>query len=207
MSNTYQELSDKHRLVLDFIKSEYLEKGYPPSVREICAYADIKSTSTAHAYLAKLEEAGYIRRDPTKPRAILITDDSFINIRHEMLQVPIVGRVAAGEPILATENIEDYFPIPQDYVPNGNLFMLRVKGDSMINAGILPDDLVLVKEQNTAVNGDKVVALIEDGATVKTFYKEKSHIRLQPENDRLSPILLDDVTILGKVVGLYRQNI
>ena len=207
MSNTYQELSDKHRLVLDFIKSEYLEKGYPPSVREICAYADIKSTSTAHAYLAKLEDAGYIRRDPTKPRAILITDDSFINIRHEMLQVPIVGRVAAGEPILATENIEDYFPIPQDYVPNGNLFMLRVKGDSMINAGILPDDLVLVKEQNTAVNGDKVVALIEDGATVKTFYKEKSHIRLQPENDRLSPILLDDVTILGKVVGLYRQNI
>ena len=121
--------------------------------------------------------------------------------------MPIVGRVAAGEPILATENIEDYFPIPQDYVPNGNLFMLRVKGDSMINAGILPDDLVLVKEQNTAVNGDKVVALIEDGATVKTFSKEKSHIRLQPENDRLSPILLDDVTILGKVVGLYRQNI
>lgn len=207
MSKSYQDLSDKHRLVLDFIKSEYLDKGYPPSVREICAYADIKSTSTAHAYLAKLEECGYIRRDPTKPRAILITDDSFINIRHEIVQVPIVGRVAAGEPILATENVEDYFPLPQDYLPNGEVFMLRVKGDSMINAGIFEKDLVLVKEQSTAVNGDIVVALIEDGSTVKTFYKEKDHIRLQPENDALSPIILSDVKILGKVVALYRNMI
>lgn len=199
------DLSDKQQMILNYLKKETIAKGYPPSVREICEAVGLKSTSTVHGHLERLEKKGLIRRDPTKPRAIEIVDDDFQLARREMVNVPILGRVAAGSPILAQENIEDYFPIPVNYAPNSDLFMLRVKGESMINAGIFDNDLVLVKQQKTARNGDIVVALLEDSATVKTFYKEADHIRLQPENDYMEPIIVSDVSILGKVVGLYRM--
>lgn len=198
------KISKKQEEILEYIKSQILERGFPPAVREICDAVNLKSTSSVHSHLETLEKNGYIRRDPTKPRAIEILDDSFNLVRREMVQVPIVGRVAAGEPILAEQNIEEYFPIPMDYMPNKQLFMLQVKGESMINAGILSGDYVVVEQQNYASNGDMVVALIEDGATVKTFYKEDGHIRLQPENDYMEPFILPDVEILGKVTAVLR---
>ena len=197
------KISPKQQEILDYIKEEILKKGYPPTVREICETVRLKSTSSVHSHLETLEKNGYIRRDPTKPRAIEILDDSF-NMRREMVNVPIIGRVAAGEPILAEQNIEDYFPIPVEYMPNKQTFMLSVKGESMINAGILDGDMVLVEQKDTASNGEMIVALIEDGATVKTFYKEEGVIRLQPENDTMDPIIVEDAQILGKVIGVFR---
>lgn len=198
------ELTAKQEEILNFMKSEILNKGYPPSVREICAAVNLKSTSSVHSHLSSLEEKGYIHRDPTKPRAIEIVDDTFNLTRREMANVPIIGTVAAGQPLLAAENIEGYFPIPTEYLSNKSVFMLKVKGNSMINAGIFEGDTIIVEQQNTANDGDIVVALIDDSATVKTFYKEKGHIRLQPENDSMEPIIVDDCQILGKVMGLLR---
>ena len=198
------KISPKQKEILEYIKSQILERGFPPAVRDNCEAVHLKSTSSVHSHLETLEKNGYIRRDPTKPRAIEILDDSFNFMRREMVNVPIIGRVAAGEPILAEQNVENYFPIPIEYMPNSPTFMLKVKGESMINAGILSGDLVLVEQISTAHNGDMVVALIEDGATVKTFYKEDGHIRLQPENDTMDPIIVTDVQILGKVIGVFR---
>lgn len=201
------ELGEKQQLILNYLKEQILAKGYPPSVREIGEAVGLKSTSTVHGHLERLEKKGIIRRDPTKPRAIEILDDEFNVQRREMVNVPIVGRVAAGVPLLAVENIEEYFPLPMDYAPNKQLFILRVQGDSMINAGIYEGDMIIVQKESTAINGDIVVALIDDSVTVKTFYKESDHIRLQPENDFLEPIRVNDteVEIVGKVVSLYRQ--
>ena len=199
------KITKKQEEILEYIKSQILKRGFPPAVREICDAVNLKSTSSVHSHLETLEKNGYIRRDPTKPRAIEILDDAFNLTRREMIQVPIVGRVAAGEPLLAQENIEDYYPVPIEFVSHNNeLFMLEVHGESMINAGILDGDYVIVEQQNTASNGDMVVALIEDGATVKTFYKEEGFIRLQPENDYMEPFILQDVVILGKVVAVMR---
>ena len=200
----YGKITEKQSQILEYIKSEILNKGYPPSVRDICQAVNLKSTSSVHSHLETLEKNGYIRRDPTKPRTIEIIDDNFNLVRREVVNVPIVGTVAAGQPILAIENIDNYFPIPSEYMPNEETFMLKVKGESMINAGILDGDNILVKRQNTAKNGDMVVALVEDSATVKTFYKENGHIRLQPENDYMDPIILPDVEIIGKVFGVFR---
>ena len=200
----YGKITDKQSQILEYIKSEILNKGYPPSVRDICQAVNLKSTSSVHSHLETLEKNGYIRRDPTKPRTIEIIDDNFNLVRREVVNVPMVGTVAAGQPILAIENIDNYFPIPSEYMPNEETFMLKVKGESMINAGILDGDNILVKRQNTAKNGDMVVALVEDSATVKTFYKENGHIRLQPENDYMDPIILPDVEIIGKVFGVFR---
>jgi repressor LexA len=202
MSN---DLSEKQNNILNFIKKEILSKGYPPSVREICNAVGLKSTSTVHGHLERLEKKGIIRRDPTKPRAIEIIDESISPIRREMVSVPIIGKVAAGEPLLAVENIEEYFPIPTEYMPNKQTFMLNVKGNSMIDAGIYDGDLILVQQQNNADNQDIVVALVDDSVTVKRFFREADHIRLQPENRFMEPIILDDVTILGKVIGLFRR--
>lgn len=201
----YGKISTKQQEILDYIKSEILHKGYPPAVREICEAVHLKSTSSVHSHLETLEKNGYIRRDPTKPRAIEIVDDSFNLSRHEIVNVPIVGTVTAGQPILAIENIEGYFPLLSDDMPRSETFMLKVKGESMINAGIYNGDLILVEKQSTAENGEIVVALIDDSATVKTFYKENNHFRLQPENDTMDPIIVDQVEILGKVRGLYRR--
>lgn len=205
------ELSAKQLQILDFIKQEVREKGYPPSVREICEAIGLKSTSTVHGHLSRLEKKGYIRRDPTKPRAIEILDGATellpSNPGQEIIEVPIVGTITAGTPILAVENVEDTFPIPASYVnSSGSVFMLKVKGESMIEAGIFDKDLVLVRQQPTADNGDIIVALIDgDYATVKTFYKENGHIRLQPENSSMSPIIVSDCAVLGKVIGLFRK--
>lgn len=198
------KISKKQEEILEYIKVQILDRGFPPSVREICEAVNLKSTSSVHSHLETLEKNGYIRRDPTKPRAIEILDDSFNLTRREMVNVPIIGQVAAGQPILAQENIEDYFPIPVERMPNKQTFMLKVKGESMINAGILDGDMVLVEEEHTASNGDMVVALVDDGATVKTFYKEEGVFRLQPENDFMDPIIVKDVSILGKVIGVIR---
>ena len=201
-----EKISDKQKEILEFIKSEILNRGYPPSVRDICEGVHLKSTSSVHAHLETLERKGYIRRDPAKNRAIEIIDDSFGLQRREMVNVPLVGRVAAGEPILAVENIETYFPVPAEYMPNKQSFMLKVKGESMINAGIKEGDYLIVSEQDDARNGDIVVALVgNDEATVKRFYREADHIRLQPENDAYKPIISKDVIIRGKVIGLYRH--
>ena len=191
--------------ILDYIKEETLTKGFPPSVRDICAAVNLKSTSSVFTHLGNLEKKGYINRDPTKPRAITICDDSFNMIRTEIVSIPVVGQVAAGTPILAEENIDSYIPIPASMCPKGSdAFILNVKGDSMINAGIYNGDQIFVEVCNTAKNGDQVVALIDDSATVKTFYKENNHIRLQPENDTMDPIIVDDCKILGKVFGVMR---
>ncbi len=198
------KITDKQREILEYIKETILAKGYPPAVREICEAVHLKSTSSVHSHLETLEKNGYIRRDPTKPRTIEILDDDFALTRREMVQVPIIGTVAAGTPILAEENIEDYMPIPAEMLPNKEIFMLKVKGESMIEAGIFNNDKVIVAKQPDAENGDKVVALVDDSATVKTFYREHGHVRLQPENASMDPIILDDVTILGKVIGLFR---
>lgn len=200
----YGRISDKQKEILEYMKHEILNKGYPPTVRDICEAVHLKSTSSVHSHLETLEKNGYIRRDPTKPRAIEIIDDNFNLTRREMVNVPLVGRVAAGEPILATENIESYFPIPAEFMPNAETFMLKVKGESMINAGILDGDQILVERCSSARNGDTVVALVDDSATVKTFYKEVDHIRLQPENDTMDPIIVDSCEILGKVFGVFR---
>lgn len=204
---TYGKISQKQSEILEYMKNEILNRGFPPSVREICEAVDLKSTSSVHSHLETLEKNGYIRRDPTKPRAIEIVDDNFNLVRRETVNVPILGKVAAGEPLLAVENIEGYFPIPAEYMPNNITFMLVVQGDSMINAGIFDGDYVVVEQLQTAENGQKVVALVDDSATVKTFYKEKGHIRLQPENDFMDPIIVEPdqaFQILGKVIGVFR---
>lgn len=201
---SYGKITTKQKEILEYIKDEILKRGYPPAVREICEAVHLKSTSSVHSHLETLEKNGYIRRDPTKPRAIEIMDDSFQMVRHEMVSIPIVGTVAAGQPILAQENIEGYFPIPAEMVPNAVTFALNVKGDSMINIGILSGDRIFVECCNTAQNGDIVVALVEDSATVKTYYKEEGHYRLQPENDTMEPIIVEHVDILGKVFGILR---
>lgn len=198
------KITAKQQEILNYIKDEILKKGYPPTVREICETVDLKSTSSVHAHLETLEKNGYIRRDPTKPRAIEICDDSFQMVRTEMVSIPVVGNVAAGQPILAEENIQEYFPVPADVVPRGESFILNVRGNSMVNAGILNGDRVFVNSCSDAHNGDIIVALIDDSATVKTFYKEDGHVRLQPENDDMDPIIVDDCQILGKVFGVLR---
>ena len=201
----YGRISSKQQEILDYIKNEILNRGFPPAVREICEAVHLKSTSSVHSHLEALEKNGYIRRDATKPRAIEIIDDNFNLARREVVNVPLVGTVAAGQPILAVENIETYFPVPAEFMPNEQSFMLRVKGDSMVNAGIFDGDQVLVKQQTSAKNGDIVVALVEDSATVKTYYKEDGYYRLQPENDYMDPILVqDNLQILGKVFGVFR---
>lgn len=201
---SYGKITKKQSEILEYIKNEILNKGYPPSVRDICEAVSLRSTSSVHAHLESLEKNGYIRRDPTKPRAIEILDDNFNLVRREVVNVPIVGRVAAGEPILAVENIENYFPVPAEYMPSGECFMLKVKGESMINAGIMNGDTILVEKTNEVNNGDIVVALIDDSATVKTFYNEGEYIRLQPENDTMEPIIVNSLEILGKVFGVLR---
>lgn len=198
------KISAKQKEILEYIKSQILERGFPPAVRDICEAVHLKSTSSVHSHLETLEKNGYIRRDPTKPRAIEILDDTFNLMRREVTNVPIIGRVAAGEPILAQQNIENYFPIPMEMLPNNQTFMLKVRGESMVNAGILDGDMILVEERQTASDGEMIVALIEDGATVKTFYKEDGYIRLQPENDFMEPIIVEDAVILGKVIGVFR---
>ena len=199
------KITDKQREILEYIKEMILKKGYPPAVREICEAVHLKSTSSVHSHLESLEKNGYIRRDPTKPRTIEILDDDFALTRRELVNVPVIGTVAAGVPILAEQNFEDYLPIPAEILPNKEVFMLKVKGNSMIEAGIYNGDKVIVAKQPNAENGDKVVALVDDSATVKTFYKENGHFRLQPENSSMDPIILDQVEILGKVIGLFRM--
>ena len=198
------KISKKQMEILEYIKSELLRIGYPPAVREICEAVNLRSTSSVHAHLESLEKNGYIRRDPTKPRAIEIIDDSFNLTRREMVNVPMVGQVAAGEPILAEQNITNYFPIPMEFMPNNDTFMLTVRGESMVNVGIYDGDYVLVEKRQTASNGEIVVALVDDSATVKTFYKEEGYYRLQPENDNMDPIIVMNCEILGKVIGVFR---
>ena len=204
-----EKLTDKQTQILEYIRHEILAKGYPPSIREICQAVDLKSTSSVHAQLSSLEAKGYIRRDLTKSRSIEIIDDDFSLTKRELVNIPIVGTVSCGQPILAEQNIEDYFPVPPEYIHNTNnqTFILRVKGDSMINVGIYEKDLVIVEQCSSARNGEIVVALIEDSATVKTFYKENGYIRLQPENDYLDPIIVEHCEILGRVIGLFRNFI
>jgi repressor LexA len=204
------ELTARQRKIMEYIISEVQSKGYPPSVREIGEAVGLSSSSTVHAHLEKLEQLGYLRRDPTKPRAIEVLTggaaDERIDFYKTMVNVPVVGTVTAGVPILAEQNINDYFPLPRDFTNTAEVFMLKIKGDSMINAGIFDGDLVIVSKQSGGVtNGEIVVALLEDEATVKRFYKEKNQIRLQPENERYEPIYATDVKILGKVIGLVRK--
>ena len=205
----YGRITPKQQEILDYIKNEILNRGFPPAVREICEAVHLKSTSSVHAQLSSLEAKGYIRRDLTKSRSIEIIDDDFSLTKRELVNIPIVGTVSCGQPILAEQNIEDYFPVPPEYIHNTNnqTFMLRVKGDSMINVGIYEKDLVIVEQCSSARNGEIVVALIEDSATVKTFYKENGYIRLQPENDYMDPILVEHCEILGRVIGLFRNFI
>ncbi|MBR3761571.1 MAG: transcriptional repressor LexA [Lachnospiraceae bacterium] len=199
-----QKLTSKQEQILEYLKECILKKGYPPAVREICDAVNLKSTSSVHSHLETLEKKGFIRRDPTKPRAIEICDDSFQMVRTEMVSIPVVGNVAAGTPIFAEQNIESYFPVPAEFIPRGESFALRVRGDSMINVGIFHGDQIFVNVCSNVSNGDIVVALIDDSATVKTFYKENGYIRLQPENDTMDPIIVEDCTIIGKVFGIFR---
>ena len=201
-----EKITPKQQEILEYIKETILKKGYPPAVREICEAVNLKSTSSVHSHLETLERNGYIRRDPTKPRTIEIIDDCFNLARREVVNVPLLGTVAAGMPLLAQENIENYFPIPTEMLPDKEVFMLRVKGDSMIEAGIFNGDLIFVEKTVTADNGEIVVALLDDSATVKRFYKENGHYRLQPENSSMEPIIVDEVQILGKVFGLFRMK-
>ena len=202
---TYGKISKKQSEILEYMKKEILNRGFPPSVREICQAVHLKSTSSVHAHLETLEKNGYIKRDATKPRAIEILDNNFNQVRKETINVPVIGKVAAGQPLLAVENTEGYFPVPAEFLPNQPTFMLVVQGNSMVNAGIFDGDQDLVKQQSTAEDGDIVVALIDDGATVKTFHKEKGYYRLQPENDTMEPILVHEgLQILGKVFGVFR---
>lgn len=199
-----KRITEKQQEILEYIKETILKKGYPPTVREICEKVHLRSTSSVHSHLESLEKNGYIRRDPTKPRTIEIIDDTFNLTRREMVQVPLIGTVAAGQPILAEQNIEDYFPIPAELLPNTEAFMLKVKGESMINVGMFDGDRVIVARQNTARDGEIVVALVDDAATVKRFFKEDGYFRLQPENDTMEPIIVPEVEVLGKVIGLIR---
>lgn len=215
-----EKLKEREQKILTYMKNEIREKGYPPTVREICTALGIKSTSTAHKYIDNLEKKGYIKKDPAKPRALMIIDSEAEAAglekvsspienaeRTDIADIPVVGRIAAGSPILADENVEDTFPVPTRYLPKGNNFMLTVKGESMVDAGIFDGDYILVNQQNSANNGDIVVAMVdgfESEATVKTFYKEDGHIRLQPENQTMSPIIVNDVKILGLVKGVFR---
>ena len=201
------KISAKQQQILDYIKEEILEKGYPPTVREICEKVGLRSTSSVHSHLNTLEENGYIRRDPTKPRAIEIMDDEFGITRREMTNIPVIGRVAAGEPLLAVENIKNYFSLPTEFLPNCETYILEVKGESMINVGFFEGDYLIIEKTNVAKNGDIVVALIDDSVTVKRFYKENGYIRLQPENDTMDPIIVDNCTIVGKAFALYRPHI
>lgn len=203
------KISAKQREVLDYLESQIMKKGYPPSVREICQAVGLSSTSSVHAHLNSLERKGYIRRDPTKPRAIEILEPQFKTTKEETVSVPVVGKVAAGLPILAVQHIDSYFPVARDFLPatTNDLFVLQVKGESMINVGIYDGDLLIVESQKTAKNGEIIVALVDDSATVKTFYKEDGHYRLQPENDTMDPIIVKDVQILGKVRALFRPTI
>lgn len=201
------KISAKQQQILDYIKEEILEKGYPPTVREICEKVGLRSTSSVHSHLNTLEENGYIRRDPTKPRAIEIMDDEFGLTRREMTNIPVIGRVAAGEPLLAVENIKNYFSLPTEFLPNSETYILEVKGESMINVGFFEGDYLIIEKTNVAKNGDIVVALIDDSVTVKRFYKENGYIRLQPENDTMDPIIVDNCTIVGKAFALYRPHI
>ncbi|MDR5588198.1 MULTISPECIES: transcriptional repressor LexA [Clostridium] len=198
------ESKDRQTEIYEFLKLYIENKGYPPSVREICEAVSLRSTSTVHGHLKRLEKKGLIRRDPTKPRALEIVKNN--RDKKEMVNIPIVGKITAGIPILATENIEDSFPIPLDYIKHDNeLFMLRVSGESMVNAGIRDNDLAIIESCKTALNGDIVVALIDEEATIKRFFKEKDHIRLQPENDSMDPIIVDNCSVLGKLVGIFRS--
>lgn len=199
-----ENASQREAEILRYIKHSIQSRGYPPSVREIGEAVGLKSSSTVHNYLCKLEEKGLLRRDPTKPRAMEVLDGEEDNFK-EMVMVPVLGRVAAGVPLLAVENQEDMFPLPVDFAGRGEFFMLRVRGNSMVEAGILEDDLVLVRRQPSVDNGDIVVAMLDEEATIKRFYREDGYIRLQPENYQLSPIIVRDVTILGKVTGLVRK--
>lgn len=203
----YSDLNDRQISILNFIKSQIIENGYPPSVREIAKGVGIKSTSTVHSQLNKLEEKGYIRKTSSKNRAIevLAQDEDSDFLPKKTVDIPIIGDVTAGEPILASEHIEDTFPVPIEMTSNGNLFMLNVQGESMIEAGILDGDLIIVQKQNYANKGDIVVALLEDSATVKTYIPMDDYIMLRPENSSMEPIISRDVSILGKVIGLYRQ--
>ena len=202
------KISDKQQQILDYIKEEILKKGYPPTVREICEKVGLSSTSSVHSHLNTLEENGYIKRDSSKTRAIeIVDDDEFAISRREISNIPIVGRVAAGEPLLAVENIENYFAIPTEFLPNMDTFILKVHGDSMINVGFFEGDYLIVEKTEDARNGDIVVALLEDSVTVKRFYKEADRIRLEPENDNYEPIICQDCQIVGKVYSLYRPNI
>lgn len=197
-----REVNNKQNEIYEFLKTYTDNKGYPPSVREICEAVGLKSTSSVHGHLKRLEGKGLIRRDPTKPRALEIIDNS---IKKEMVNIPIIGKVTAGIPILANENVEDTFPIPLNYIKhNDELFMLNISGNSMINAGIFDGDLAIIEKCQTARNGDIVVALIENEATLKRFYREDGHIRLQPENDNMEAIIVDNCIVLGKLVGLFR---
>ncbi|MDF2887863.1 MAG: transcriptional repressor, LexA family [Lacrimispora sp.] len=202
-----EKITPKQQEILVYIKETILRKGYPPAVREICEAVHLKSTSSVHSHLETLEEKGYIRRDPTKPRTIEIIDDCFNLTRREVVNVPILGTVAAGQPLYAEENIENYYPIPSDLLPNTETFMLKVRGNSMINSGILEGDQIIVEHCSIAQNGEIVVALVDDSATVKRFFKENGHYRLQPENDSMDPIIVDHVEILGRVIGLFRLGI
>lgn len=200
---------DKQQQILSFIEQHTREKGYPPTVREICAAVGLNSPSTVHGYLSRLEKAGYIIKDAANSRSIRLASKAntgqLVSVdKSTILEVPVIGAISAGQPILAEENIERTFPLPQDFARGSEVFMLRVRGESMINAGILDGDYVIVRKQSTALNGEIVAALVEDSATVKTFYKENGHFRLQPENDTLSPIIVSEVAILGKVIGVYR---
>lgn len=197
-------ITPKQKEIYEYIREQIREKGYPPAVREIGEAVHLRSTSSVHSHLETLEKNGYIRRDPAKPRAIEICDESFNVGRTSTTSLPIVGKVACGEPILAQQNIESYFPIPSENVPSGDSFVLKVQGNSMINAGIYDGDYIFVNCCKTAQNGEIVVALVDDSATVKRFYKENGHIRLQPENDEMDPIIVDNCIILGKIFGLYR---
>ncbi len=201
-----EELTERQQAILSFIQGEIQRKGYPPSVREIGEAVGLSSSSTVHAHLSHLEAMGYIRRDPTKPRAIeVLVGGQSGEQRRNLVQLPILGRVAAGQPLLAEENVEDFFPLPRDFGPVDEAFMLRVRGESMIEAGIYDGDLVVVQRTSEAENGAIVVAMIEDEATVKRIYRESGHIRLQPENQNMEPIYATEVTVIGKVIGLVRR--
>lgn len=200
-------MSKIQKQIFDYVKESINDRGYPPAVREICEAVSLKSTSSVHSHLEALEKRGYIRRDPTKPRAIEIIDDCFQLTRREVVKVPLIGTVAAGQPLYAEENIENYYPIPSDLLPNAETFMLKIRGNSMINAGILEGDQIIVEQCPSVENGDIVVALVGDSATVKRFFKEDGYYRLQPENDSMEPIIVDYVQILGKVIGLLRPGI
>lgn len=198
-------ISKKQEEILEYLKIQVIDKGYPPSVREICNAVNLKSTSTVHSHLSQLEKNGYIKRDPTKPRAIEILSTQNNSLAKNFIEVPVIANIRTGIPLFSPENIEDYFPLSSNFVGSEKIFILRAKGESMINVGINNDDFMIVRQQETAENGDTIVALIEDYTTIKTFYKEKDFIRLQPENPSMSPIIVKDVVILGKVIGLFRK--